>query len=295
MNHVRQREIILQYQHVRRKESSKKHPSTQPSYPQPPVVPIRVQSVNSMNELPSFPQRSDSLESGSPGLFNAVGEQTPQRFVALLANRLVSYIGTILIVHRLMAISSVNHWTCRNTPLKALYRHLTAFRITLSLSTPNFIQDFTQAEVPYLEAHGVRGIRALEIVLDRVLEARRLRSISPAARAPGKSHRAYTRYTMNKPLPQAPNGSYADAVLEDELGLETVRCIKLIMNAEVGYAAVLNCPSLMKHLAYCLAAPDLLASAIGGDIRTRRANLALRTSVAEVLGPLCLLSDNGRT
>ncbi|KAI9101081.1 hypothetical protein DFS34DRAFT_456152 [Phlyctochytrium arcticum] len=66
------------------------------------------------------------------------------------------------------------------------------------------------------------------------------------------------------------------------------------MNAEIGYAAVLHSPALMKQMAYCLASPDASVPTIGGDARIRRANIDLRAAVAEILGPMCLLSETGR-
>ncbi|KAJ3007039.1 hypothetical protein HKX48_009334, partial [Thoreauomyces humboldtii] len=269
MDEARQRDVIRQYNLVRRKDSRQGAPErTLP----PPGSSRRSSVVKAPpGVLPDCPERSDSLQKDAPGVFNALGEQTPQRFVALLANR--------------------------NTPLKSLYRHLTAFRITLSLSGHVFIRDVVDAEVPYLGTHGVRGVEALETVLDRVAEAKRLRHINDAAPRSKRGPRPYRSYTTRREsgaVGGSAAGSYADALLEDELGLETVRCLKLIMKADVGCTAVLASPSLMKQLGYCLAAPQLSSSNLQNDTRVRRANLGMRTAVAEILGPMCLLSEQGR-
>ncbi|KAJ3170589.1 hypothetical protein HDU88_008491 [Geranomyces variabilis] len=277
MDESKQRSIIRQYYYMRRKESasglkaqaSSSQPARQSNDEGPTDGEARV--------LRACPERSDSLLKDAPGLFSTnSGDQMPQRYVALLANR--------------------------NTPLKALYRHLTAFRIALSLSGAAFVREVVEAEVPYLGPNGVRGVGALEIVLDRVAEAKRLRhhgGLAPAATPMVKGPRPYPgSYAASKNAaarPGVPQASYADAVLEDELGLETVRCLKLIMNADVGCEAVLGSPSLMKQLAFCLAAPRLPTSSLANDARVRRANLGVRTAAAEILGPMCLLSEQGRS
>ena len=75
--------------------------------------------------------------------------------------------------------------------------------------------------------------------------------------------------------------------------LEAVRCVRLIMNVEVGCAAVMACSGLVRQLVYCLAQPQALKDEIGGDKRAYNANLALKVAVADVLGPMCLLSEEG--
>ncbi|KAJ3155689.1 hypothetical protein HDU86_004158 [Geranomyces michiganensis] len=279
MDENKQRSIIRQYYYMRRKEAAnglKAQVSSQPAR----VSLDEGSSTDGENRgsvLRECPERSDSLQKDAPGLFStASGEQMPQRYVALLANR--------------------------NTPLKALYRHLTAFRIALSLSGPTFVREVVEADVPYLGRDGVRGVGSLEVVLDRVAEAKRLRHHGGLAPAPivkgprpypGGYAAANKQAAARSGMPQA--SLYADAVLEDELGLETVRCLKLIMNVDVGCEAVLESPSLMKQLAFCLAAPQLTTSSLGNDARVRRANLGVRTAAAEILGPMCLLSEKGRS
>ncbi|KAJ3182376.1 hypothetical protein HDU87_008540 [Geranomyces variabilis] len=276
MDENKQRSIIRQYYYMRRKESANglkaqavaSQPARQSSDEGPSDGEGRV--------LRPCPERSDSLVKDAPGLFSTTsGDQMPQRYVALLANR--------------------------NTPLKALYRHLTAFRIALSLSGAAFVREVVEADVPYLGPNGVRGVGALEVVLDRVAEAKRLRhhgglaTATPMVKGPRPYPGSYAASKNAASRPGAPQASYADAVLEDELGLETVRCLKLIMNADVGCGAVLGSPSLMKQLAFCLAAPHLTTSSLANDARVRRANLGVRTAAAEILGPMCLLSEQGRS
>ncbi|RKO90198.1 armadillo-type protein, partial [Blyttiomyces helicus] len=205
-----------------------------------------------------FPNpRIDSLNAHKP--YGLLSEQTPAKFVALLGNR--------------------------NTPLKTLYRHLTALCITLAIPSRTFIPEFIHADAPHLGPSGVRGLDCLEIVLERVAESRRSKSspttttanarIRPGrAKAPPPPSDAFTRVT------------YADDVLEDELRLETLRCIEIIIRNDAGLAAVLGASALVREMVYCLAAPDAKATAPGAE-KAKRASLMLRTTAADVLGVLC--------
>ncbi|KAJ3280744.1 hypothetical protein HK104_000433, partial [Borealophlyctis nickersoniae] len=266
------REIIYQYQRLKAQEDSHggihriQRSGSTSSQSDVSRTPSTSSTLSEGSRL-KVSERNDSLMSGT-SVVNMT-EQSPHRFVALLGNR--------------------------NTPLKALFRHLTAFRITLSLAGPNFIKDFTEADVPYLGPHGVHGMRALEIALDRVTELKNFQGSRPAPPSSQRPPRASGNYPR-QPQPPASgfsNTSYADAVLGDELRLEAVRCVRLIMNVEAGCAAAMACPGLVKQLVYCLATPEAGSQQVGSDSRVRHATLTLKIAAADVLGPMCLLSDRG--
>ena len=171
----------------------------------------------------------------------------------------------------------------RTITLKALDRLLIAFRINLSLSTPAAIKTFTETMVQ-VGPSVVKGVQALEIGLHRIVQAR-----------------VQNQESSNSTI-EAFSTGYAGAVLDDDLRLEAITCISLIMNIKAGMAVVLSTAGIIKQIVSCLSNPyGNTSGSVGGgangklasDIRLRTSNLLLRIKVAEVVGPLCLISDKG--
>ncbi|KAI9101082.1 hypothetical protein DFS34DRAFT_456098 [Phlyctochytrium arcticum] len=82
MEPAQRKDVIKQYQHVRRTEGDLPKPLTSLSS-NPPPPPPRTAS----NSSPSLPARSDSLQTASPSTLEDLGDQSPARFISLLANR----------------------------------------------------------------------------------------------------------------------------------------------------------------------------------------------------------------
>ncbi|KAJ3294174.1 hypothetical protein HDU76_006974, partial [Blyttiomyces sp. JEL0837] len=181
----------------------------------------------------------------------------------------------------------VRHFADRNTNMKTLFRLLTNFRIKLSLATPEGIQAFIETTAVVGSQH-VKGVQSLEIALHRVNQINAQASVRPS-----------NNNTVSSTNGGSNGGSsgaagYSDVVFDDELRLEAVTCISIIMNNNVGMDAVLGTPGIINQMASCLlCTPAGLGYGLASDARLRSSNLMMRVKVAEILGPLCLISDKG--
>lgn len=154
----------------------------------------------------------------------------------------------------------------RNISMKALLRLLTAFKDTLSLESDSFIRSFVQSNVFNQEAWGISGLKTLEQAFNR----------------------------MENTLRGEGGTWYANAVLEDELRLEVVHCIYWIMQHGFGLISVLN-SSLIPMLIKCFEVPSPeIRQNLLNESKFRVSYLTLRTFIAEMLGPLCLLEEAGK-
>lgn len=287
---------------------------------------------------PRSPERLDSLDPAV--VIQRGGLETPLRYVALIGNK--------------------------NTPLKVLHRHLTAFRVAMNIFGPDFADSFTKSFIPYMGDNGISGIDAMAIALDKISQSRNEKL---ALLNPGDEN--YDQYRSSKPLPNVPEtftsksskssslksflrksifGSsteeqtsmssittsgqlYADSVLEDELALEAVLCIKEIMKVESGYQAVISNKILILLLTNFLFLPTVAVTeelelnstfrpskawseslynvssnslerySVAKTAATKfrrnhnrrsiKANIDLRINIIEVLGPISVLSTAG--
>jgi hypothetical protein len=154
----------------------------------------------------------------------------------------------------------------------------------LSLSHNETIKAFTETIV-LVGGQDVKGVQSLEIALQRITQES---SVHFLGASPSNAPSGYLSVSKSTRF------AYADAVLGDELRLEAINCISILMNNKYGIAAVLQTPGLVHQIAFCLSlTPQAQASKVGSESRVKSANLSLRMKVAEVLGPLCLLSDEG--
>ncbi|KAJ3414462.1 hypothetical protein HDV05_006555 [Chytridiales sp. JEL 0842] len=166
----------------------------------------------------------------------------------------------------------------RNTSLKGLQRILSNFKTHLSLCNEQAIKQFTETAVVVL-GQPIKGLEIFEVLLQRITEE---------AIASAKA------VNVRNPNFSAARSGYADAVLSDELRLEAISCLQTVMNVKDGMAAALQLPSLIREIAFCMTfLPQTQLSKLGSESRIKSANLYLRIKVAEVLGSLCLLSDEG--
>ncbi|KAI9336208.1 hypothetical protein DFJ73DRAFT_850689 [Zopfochytrium polystomum] len=168
----------------------------------------------------------------------------------------------------------IAHLSDRTLSLKALLRLLAQFRIHLAFATPSTIKAFTETVIPFGNS-SVKGVQSLEIALNRVIQAKAQKEALKNSAQSGSAN------------------AYGDSVLDDELRLEAITCISTIMNYKVGMNAVLANPGIIKQILFCVAYPGDRDSSLGSGFRLRTANLRLRIKVAEVIGPLCLISDKG--
>jgi hypothetical protein len=171
--------------------------------------------------------------------------------------------------------------------LKGLHRILINFRIQLSISDPVAIKDFTEAVVT-INDQEVHGVEALEFAMRRIGDVITASSTSSSGLVRSSSRSSLNHFFHNN----TQIAGYADAVLGDELRLEAINCISILVNYEYGMAAVLSQPGLLSQMTVCLTLTPQ-AQSVGSESRVKSANLAMRIKVAEVLGPLCLLSEQG--
>lgn len=123
--------------------------------------------------------------------------------------------------------------------IRSLVKHLIALRVRLSTAPFQWVEEFVGA---------ANGLDALEGLLSRVTFAR-------INHAEGQSD-------------------------EDEtLQAECVKCLRVLMNTDVGFDQVVRHPHLVTCIAYCLWTPP------------EAPNNKLRTLVADVLAALCVLSQ----
>lgn len=124
--------------------------------------------------------------------------------------------------------------------VRSLVKHLIALRVRLSTAPFQWVEEFVGA---------AQGLDALEALLSRVTFAR-------INHADGQSD-------------------------EDEtLQAECVKCLRVLMNTDVGFEQVVRHPHLITCVAYCLWTPP------------EAPNNKLRTLVADVLAALCVLSQS---
>ncbi|SAM77134.1 related to Diaphanous protein homolog 1 [Ustilago bromivora] len=124
---------------------------------------------------------------------------------------------------------------------KDLFKHLLSLRVTLSSAKLSWIDSFLQCD----------GLGALEQIMQ--IEADGI----------------VNSLNSNKQGKQAERKEMSDAIL-----LEAVKCLRTLMNIELGFEKVLEQPNLVNCIAFALRSPSY----------------KLRLQVADVLAALCVLS-----
>ncbi|KAJ3127224.1 hypothetical protein HK098_006589 [Nowakowskiella sp. JEL0407] len=222
----------------------------------------------------------------------------------------------------------------RNTPLKSLYRYITALRTFIPIASDAWMTEIINYETVSV-IPTVHGISCLEVAMERCRQLKNNRdleirlalvsttssSLSVSGTNPRSSYRNSTMVTGG-----AGGGGekyYADDVILDDVLAESVRCLKAIMNNDLGFEAVTSvAQNVLKQLCFCFAV-DLdvgkksLVSLMSwkrkkdGDERLlvekdeeedeedeylvekkRKSHIVLKTVVPEVLGPAILLAED---
>lgn len=173
----------------------------------------------------------------------------------------------------------------RNTSMKALYRHLQALGTCFTQQGTPFIHEFISSVVPHIGNNGISGLAAMEIALDRVC--------APYLQKKLKFRPSSVRHSA-RPLPKAPQNVthnwYADQILPDEIRLQTMKCIEMAMQSDLGMSSVLSSTGLIRQIIWCFSIPtDDMQLEMLTDSRLRQAYLELITIIAEIMGTAALL------
>ncbi|KAJ3085669.1 hypothetical protein HK102_013942 [Quaeritorhiza haematococci] len=251
----------------------------------PPPLPPRVSSIASTSAPSSNLDKPLPMNPSAVGGQDDVSSQQPE----------VDSQGNAWEMSPEWFISQI---ASRNTPLKALHRHLTAFRITLSLATPEFIRQFVNTEVA-ADGTSVKGLQCFQSALQRLYDITTERvALTGRTAVASVTSPPYFAGGSSPPASKTSAGGargYADNVMGDELRLEILRCVRALLNDEVGYDAVLQTPNLVAQMVYCLGVSDMIAT--GANFasleKIKTASLELRRTVANVLGAVCVISDEG--
>ncbi|SNX82525.1 related to Diaphanous protein homolog 1 [Melanopsichium pennsylvanicum] len=128
---------------------------------------------------------------------------------------------------------------------KDLFKHLLSLRVTLSSAKLSWIDSFLHCD----------GLGALEQIMQQETDG--------IVNGPNSEQQAK----------QAERKEMSDAIL-----LEAIKCLRTLMNIELGFEKVLEQPNLVNYIAFALRSPSC----------------KLRLQVADVLAALCVLSlDDG--
>ena len=224
----------------------------------PPKQPSLNHAKQSAGRQRVIIQSYQSQQHGTPS------EQSPEWFIVQLANN--------------------------NLHLKALSRFINLLKNGLQRAGKTFAIKFIQSHVSNIAPVPINGIQSLEIALSRVFEIIRpdlyvkLTSIQPLVKSPSSQLKS----ASSMPI-------YADSVVEDELKLDVIKCLQFALRFDAGMAAFVRCKTFPRLIAWCcLDLSESTKSQMSKNARICRAYIALRTTVFEVLGPLCLLSASIR-
>ncbi|RUP44783.1 armadillo-type protein [Jimgerdemannia flammicorona] len=153
----------------------------------------------------------------------------------------------------------VEEITTESTSVEAFVKHLTSLRLVLSTAKISWIKEFLDE---------CNGLAALEAVLEKFL-------------VQGK------RNNYNAGIPD----------VNENVALECVRCLRALLNTDVGFARVVNRSTLVYSVSDCLFTSDATKINSGSALNIVKNNcltrFKVRTISSEILSTLCLQYPQG--